>query len=91
MPLRRYIPATVVGAIAWAFVYATIGLAAFEAALAAAAGSPLALMILILMVAAAVLGVRLLKVSRRRQLDREAMKAGLVMGHEPVGNTQPQL
>ncbi|PYI38168.1 hypothetical protein CVS30_11420 [Arthrobacter psychrolactophilus] len=91
MPLRRYIPATVVGAIAWAFIYATIGLAAFEAALAAAAGSPLALMIVILMVAAAALGVHLLKVSRRRKLDREALESCPVMGHEPAGNTQPQL
>ena len=35
MPLRRYIPATVVGSIAWAGIYATIGLAAFDAALTA--------------------------------------------------------
>lgn len=48
MPLVRYIPATVVGSIAWAFIYGTVGFVGFEAlallwqhspALALAAGS----------------------------------------------------
>lgn len=48
MPLVRYIPATVVGSVAWAFLYATVGFVGFEAlsvlwehspAIAVAAGS----------------------------------------------------
>ena len=31
MPLVRYIPATIVGSIAWAFLYATVGFVGFEA------------------------------------------------------------
>ena len=82
MPLRRYIPATVVGAVAWACIYATIGLAAFDAALAAAAGSPLALIVLVVAVAAALLGVHLFRVSRTRKLDQSALDDCPVMGQE---------
>lgn len=64
MPLRRYIPATVVGSIMWACIYATIGLAAFEAAVAAAAGSPGALAALAGIV---VLIVAAIFVARRRR------------------------
>jgi membrane protein DedA with SNARE-associated domain len=39
MPLPLYLPATVVGSIAWAVIYATIGLAVVEAWLLAVAGS----------------------------------------------------
>lgn len=87
MPLRRYIPATVVGSIAWACIYATIGLAAFDAALAAAAGSPLALIILIVAVGAVVLGVHLFRVSRTRKLDANAMEDCPVMGMESSNST----
>lgn len=69
MPLRRYIPATIIGSIAWATIYATIGLAAFDAAVAAAAGSPWALLSLVLLVGAAALTTHLFRVSRRRKLD----------------------
>lgn len=41
MPLRRYLPAAVVGSAAWAVLYATIGFAAIDAWLALAAFSPL--------------------------------------------------
>ncbi|MDJ0313975.1 VTT domain-containing protein [Arthrobacter sp. H35-D1] len=90
MPLRRYIPATVVGSIAWACIYATIGLAAFDAALAAAAGSPLALIVLVVAVAAALLGVHLFRVSRTRKLDQSALDDCPVMGQEVVGNSTLQ-
>lgn len=82
MPLRRYIPATVVGSIAWACIYATVGLAAFEAAIAAAAGSPMALILLVLAVGAVVLGIHLFRVSRTRRLDQSAMDDCPVMGAE---------
>ena len=39
MPLHLYLPAAVIGSIAWAAIYATIGLAVVEAWLAARAGS----------------------------------------------------
>jgi membrane protein DedA with SNARE-associated domain len=41
MPVRRYLPAAIVGSVIWALLYATIGLAALEAWLAVAAASPL--------------------------------------------------
>ncbi len=31
MPLRRYVPALVVGSVIWAFLYATVGFASFQA------------------------------------------------------------
>lgn len=37
MPLRRYLPAVTVGCVAWAILYATLGLAAFEVLVLAAA------------------------------------------------------
>ncbi len=43
MPWGRFTLAQVPGALAWALIYTTIGWAAWEAALAAAAGRPLAL------------------------------------------------
>lgn len=84
MPLRRYIPATVVGSIAWACIYATIGLAAFDAALAAAAGSPLALLVLVVVAGGVVLGIHLFRVSRNRKLDKEALEDCPVMGQVPA-------
>ena len=39
MPLRYYVPAAVVGSMAWAAIYATIGMALVEAWIAAMAGS----------------------------------------------------
>lgn len=86
MPLRRYIPATVVGSIAWACIYATIGLAAFDAALAAAAGSPLALVLLVLAAGAVILSVHLFRVSRTRKLDRAAMGDCPVMAADIITN-----
>lgn len=40
MPLKRYLPAVVLGSLIWAFMYATVGLAAVNAWLVAEAGSP---------------------------------------------------
>ncbi len=91
MPLRRYIPATVVGSIAWACIYATIGIAAFDAALAAAAGSPLALTVLVLSAATALLGLHLFRVSRSRKLDQSALADCPVMGHDVVGTSTLQV
>jgi membrane protein DedA with SNARE-associated domain len=70
MPLRYYIPATVAGSAAWAFIYATVGLAAVELVLENAAASPWAWA-----VAGAVLGavvVRFALAVRRRGKPAEA-------------------
>ncbi|WP_083508753.1 DedA family protein [Arthrobacter alpinus] len=89
MPLRRYIPATVVGSIAWACIYATIGLAAFDAALAAAAGSPWALIALVLVIIAVIVGVRRLRASRNRKFDQQAMAGSSAPGQDPVVKATP--
>ncbi|MBB6403193.1 VTT domain-containing protein [Arthrobacter sp. AZCC_0090] len=51
MPLKRYLPAAMAGSAIWAFVYATIGLAAIEAWLAVMAASPLGAVLLVLALA----------------------------------------
>lgn len=62
MPLRRYLPAVTVGCIIWAVLYATLGLAAFEALALALVGSPWSLVA----VAVAVAVVVAIRVVRRR-------------------------
>jgi len=69
MPLRRYLPAAIAGSVIWAFLYATIGLAALEAWLAVAATSPLGAAIGLVVVAAAVVWV---VVIRRRRAARKS-------------------
>ncbi len=64
MPLRRYLPAAVVGSIIWAVLYATIGLAALEAWLAVAAASPVGAALLVTAVVAVIVWV---VVARRRR------------------------
>lgn len=55
MPLRRYLPAAIIGSAAWAFLYATIGFAAIDAWLGIVAGSPLTGVLLLVLAGAAVL------------------------------------
>ena len=62
----RFTLAQVPGAIAWAAIYSTIGFAVWNAALAAAAGSPAGIAVLVLLVAAIVAVV----VVRRRRASR---------------------
>ncbi|WP_427018085.1 DedA family protein [Pseudarthrobacter sp. P1] len=78
MPLRRYIPATLVGGLCWAVIYATVGLAAFDAAVAAAAGSPAALAILA--VAAAALAALLVWRRRRTKASAAEPESSTVSG-----------
>lgn len=63
MPLSRYLPAAIVGSGIWAFVYATIGLAAIDAWLAVMAASPLGAALLALAIA----GLAVWLVMRRRR------------------------
>ena len=58
MPWLRYTLAMLVGCAAWAAIYATVGIAAFEASLALAAGSPWALVGVLAVVLGAVIAVR---------------------------------
>ncbi|MEZ2390023.1 DedA family protein [bacterium RCC_150] len=65
MPLRRYVPAAAAGSAIWAFLYATIGLAAIDAWLAVMATSPLVAMLLV--PALAGLAVAFVVITRRRR------------------------
>ncbi|KTR11725.1 DedA family protein [Curtobacterium luteum] len=56
VPWWRYTVAMLVGCIAWAFVYATVGLALFWAVLAAFAGSPWGVVAIVVVVAAGAAG-----------------------------------
>lgn len=64
MPLRRYLPAVTLGSIVWATIYATVGLAAAQAWLAAAARSPVGATLVA--VALVVMVVTAVVVHRRR-------------------------
>ncbi|MCD4849652.1 VTT domain-containing protein [Arthrobacter sp. AK01] len=64
MPLRRYLPAAIAGSVMWAFLYATIGLAALEAWLAVAAASPVGAGVGVVALAAVIAWV---VVARRRR------------------------
>ena len=65
MPWFRYTIAMLIGCVAWALIYATVGIAAFEAALALAAHSPWALIALLAVVIGVVVAV--IVVRRRRE------------------------
>ncbi|MFI2562622.1 DedA family protein [Paenarthrobacter sp. NPDC018779] len=70
MPLRRYLPAAIVGSVLWAVLYATIGLAALEAWLAVAAASPVGAAVAI--AAVAILVVVIVVARRRRAAAKSA-------------------
>jgi len=78
MPWLRYTIAMLIGCAAWAAIYATVGIAAFEASLALAARSPWALVAVfaaLLVVAVVVVGAR--SHGRQQRLDRsEAVETG---------------
>lgn len=63
MPWLRYTIAMLIGCVAWALIYATIGFAAFDAAMALAAHSPWLLVAVILALVAVVVAV----IVRRRR------------------------
>jgi len=66
----KYALAQVPGAIAWGLIYATIGFAVWEAALAAAAGSPLGIAVIVVVIAA-VAGVVLVRRRRSRAVAEQ--------------------
>ena len=67
MPLRRYLPAVTVGSVLWAVLYATVGLAALNAWIAATAGSPLGIAVVVLLAALVVTVVVRARRRRARQ------------------------
>ncbi|KRE38092.1 hypothetical protein ASG73_08860 [Janibacter sp. Soil728] len=66
MPLLRYLPAVTLGSLLWAALYASVGLAAAQAWLAAAARSPV---VATIVAALLVVGVVVLVMRRRAQRD----------------------
>jgi membrane protein DedA with SNARE-associated domain len=71
MRYTRYLAALVPGCLAWAAIWTTIGIAAFNTAVLIAARSPLGLAVLVLLVAVVVTGV-VVTHRRRRTLDGES-------------------
>lgn len=74
MPLRRYLPAVIFGSVLWATLYATVGLAAARAWLAAAARWP-GTMAVVAVLAVLVVVVLIALVTRRRLRARRAPAA----------------
>jgi membrane protein DedA with SNARE-associated domain len=70
MPWIRYTVAMVIGCIAWAAIYATVGIAAFEASLALFAHSPWALAAVLAAIIGIVIAVVILR--RRRPAAQNA-------------------
>ncbi len=79
MPYARYTIAMIPGAVAWAFIYATVGLTAFYAAVQAAAGTPWAVALAVVGLAAGVIAV----VRWRRRRYASAVGSSAAEG-EPV-------
>lgn len=84
--LTRYLPALVVGCLVHATIYATIGWAAWTAAIAAATGSPwglaavLGVLILVVVAIATALRRRTLRTSRAREAEVRDLAAGEAPG-----------
>jgi membrane protein DedA with SNARE-associated domain len=72
MRLSHYIPATIVGSIAWALLYATVGLAAVDLLVDRAAASPWAWAVVAVVLVAAVVRTALSRRARKR--DPEAAR-----------------
>ena len=67
MPFGRYLPAMLVGCAVHATIYATIGWAAWSAALAAATGSPWGIAVIVFALIAAIVAVAVRIRTRRRR------------------------
>jgi membrane protein DedA with SNARE-associated domain len=72
MPLRRYLPALVVGAILWAFLYATVGFASFAAWRRVYELSPLVAIIILLALLAGIAGYIIWQVRHRHDSEQRA-------------------
>lgn len=72
MPWIRYTVAMLIGCVAWALIYATIGFAAIEGAIALAAHSPWALAIVIALIIGIVAAVMIARQRRRTTVEQVA-------------------
>ncbi len=72
MPWVRYTIAMVIGCVMWALIYATIGFAALDAAMALAAHSPWLLVAVIVLLAAVVVGIVLVRRRRPARVPEDA-------------------
>src|SRR6476661_2661995 len=75
MPWIRYTIAMLIGCIAWALIYATVGIAAVEAALALAARSPWALIGVLAVVIGVVVAIVVIRRRHRAGTDRAPAEA----------------
>ncbi|MFW6598418.1 DedA family protein [Propionibacteriaceae bacterium Y2011] len=75
MPLRRYLPAVVLGGSLWALIYSTVGLAAIQAWLAAAVRWPGTIPITVVVVGG-VVGLMIWRHRRRARARRETEATG---------------
>jgi len=82
MPWVRYTIAMLIGCVAWALIYATVGFAAVEAGIALATHSPWMLVGVVLLVVAVVVAI---VIARRRRPAHEGDVAA------PVEQSDPQL
>jgi len=78
MPLRRYVPALVIGGLAWAVLYATLGVIGFAGFARLWAVSPLAVMVVVagMLGALAVFVWTRLRSRKRRTRDEEVHESG---------------
>jgi membrane protein DedA with SNARE-associated domain len=71
MPLRRYLPALAVGGLAWAFLYATLGVLGFAGFSALFAMSPVAAILVIVGISCALIGFIVSRLRTRHDRARE--------------------
>lgn len=81
MHVRKHLPAAAVGSVVWAFVYATVGLAAFDLWFEHVAGSPWMWAAVAAAAMAVVVRILLVRRLRRRTAGRPAQ------GHAPTAAT----
>lgn len=82
MPLRRYLPALAIGGLAWATIYATVGLAAIALWWDLFLRSPWAAVAALVLVTAIVVGL-ILRRRRRRSADRSLPRTDDPDAHTP--------
>lgn len=80
MHLRYYIPATAVGSVVWGFLYATVGLAAFDLWFEHASASPWLWVIVAAVALAVVVRMVLARWARKRSATHDGGRAARVDG-----------
>lgn len=83
MPLRRYLPSVTVGCVMWAFLYATVGFAGFEAIRLLYVRSPIAAIIVTVVALLAIVTFIVVTV-RRRTHEPSASESPRDTTHSPV-------